>query len=204
LKPIYIMPNIDFQNLRLKLDDALTYGGPDAARRIAVRAFLAARTEENVGEMMYFSAQVAMLEENYEEAVRCLHQAIAMNSRDGAAYNDLALCQVELGHLEDALVLFDQGIAVEPGFATIHHNKGWFLNKTGHYQAAIACLRKALILEPDRAVTFENLADVYTNLDQIPQAVAACQRAIALLKPECADIKQQLKKKLRGLLLGNP
>ena len=31
--------------------------------------------------------------------------------------------------LDEAITYFDKGIEVEPDFATIYHNKGWFLNK---------------------------------------------------------------------------
>jgi tetratricopeptide (TPR) repeat protein len=190
------MLNTDFGNLRLELDEAITYEGGDTARQIAQDALTTACIEKNWGEMLYFYAQLAMLDEDYDQAEWSLSKAIEVNPHDGAAYNDLGLCRVEAGCLDDALVLFDQGIAVEPDFATIHHNKGWLLNKMGHYQKAIICLQDALRLEPNRAVTYENLADTYANLDQVPQAIEACQRAMDLLKPGCIDIRQQLQERL--------
>lgn len=193
------MSNHDFQNFRLKLDDAITYDGETEARRIAAEALAVASLKENLGEMMYFAAQLCMLDEDYEEAVRYLNKAIAANPQDGAAYNDLALCAAETGLLDTALVLFDRGIAVEPDFATIHHNKGWLLNQMGHHHKAIGCFRQALVLEPARAVTYENLADAYVHLRQILPAIEAYQKALILLKPDCSEIREQLKQRLSRL-----
>lgn len=193
------MSNENFLHFRLKLDDAITYDGEEEARRVAEEALASASAKENVGEMMYFAAQVCMLNEDYEEAVRYLHKAIGANPKDGAAYNDLALCAAESGFLDEALVLFDKGIAVEPDFATVHHNKGWTLNHMGHHHQAIDCFRKALALEPARAVTYENLADAYVHLRRIPQAIEAYQKALVLLKPSCSEIREHLKQRLNLL-----
>lgn len=189
----------DFQDFRLRLDDAITYHGSEAAWRIAGQALEAARSTESLGEMMYFAAQLAMLEEDYEQAVRYLRNAITANPRDGAAYNDLALCKAEAGRLDEALALFDKGISVEPDFATIHHNKGWLLSKMGYYRKAIVFFQEALRLDPGRAVTYENLADTYAHLHQFELAITACRKALEVLKPGCPDIRQQLEDKLDEL-----
>ena len=106
---------------------------------------------------------------------------------------------VELGIIEEAFYYFDKGIEVEPDYATIHHNKGWLLNKIGRHSEAIECFRRALELEPDRAVTYENLANALANLKDYQKALACYKKAIDLLKPEYSDIKEQIIAEMRLL-----
>src|SRR5690349_12615141 len=104
----------DFNKLRRLLDEAMTYADQEEATRLAREGLNAAIREERMGEIMYFKAQRFIIDENYEEALTALDQAIKYNPKDGAAYNDRALCKMELGASE-ALVLgdFDRGIKVE-------------------------------------------------------------------------------------------
>jgi len=76
---------------------------------------------------------------------------------------------VEIGIIDDAIGYFDRGIAAEPDYATIYHNKGWLLNNIGRHTEAVRCFRKALELEPERAVTYDNLATLYTTSEITPE-----------------------------------
>ncbi len=195
------METIDFVKLRQQLDEAVTYADFVAARCLADEGLMNAQYQEDLNEIMYFRAQREIIEENYEAAIKCLGQAIKYNPNDGAAYNDRALCVIELtGNEILALADFDKGIEVEPDYATIHHNKGWFLNNRGHYQEAIRCFEKTLELEPDRAVTYENLADAYLNLGFKSEAINAFQNALIYLNPSYTEIKEQIEDNLRKLL----
>lgn len=199
------MKTVDFSKLRRELDDAITYADLDAARRLAREGLNSARRQELLGEIMYFSAQRVIIDEHYEEALRRLDLAIKYDPSDGAAYNDRALCGIELGWDERrALADFDKGIEVEPDYAGVYHNKGWYLNKLGRHQEALPYLEKALALEPDRAVTYENLADVYLNLGEGQKAITAFRKALQCLKPGCTGIKDQIEAKIKMLMNPGP
>ncbi|HRZ14222.1 MAG TPA: tetratricopeptide repeat protein [Candidatus Omnitrophota bacterium] len=186
--------------LRLQLDDAITYGSRKQAARIAAEGLRQARQRADAGEIEYFKAQKYILRAMYVSAIEHLDAAIRHNPADGAAFNDRALCMVELGIIDEAFAYFDKGIAVEPDYATIHHNKGWLLNNIGHFSEAIRCFREALALEPDRAVTYDNLADALYNLGDVRGALEAYKKVLSLLKPgRCRGIRKQILAQIKNL-----
>jgi len=189
-----------FAVLRRKLDYAITYGTKKKAAAIAREGLQRALNARRLGDIEYFRAQLQIIRKNFATAIDHLDRAIKLNPYDGAAYNDRALCMVELGIIDEALPFFDRGIEVEPDYATIHHNKGWLLNNIGRHTEAIACFRKALKLEPDRAVTYDNLADAQANLGDKKKALKSYRRVLELLRPEeCGSIKKQVRARMKEL-----
>ncbi len=187
----------DLIDLRLKLDDAITYGTRPKAMRLAREGLRQARQKGLAGEEEYFRGQLDILNERFTGAIEHFDAAIRHNPYDGASFNDRALCMVELGIIDEALEYFDKGIKVEPDFATIHHNKGWLLNNIGRHTEAIRCFRKALALEPDRAVTYDNLADALYNMGDYAGAVTAYNKVLQLLEPGCCrTVRAQVKKRI--------
>ncbi len=190
----------DLCELRVKLDEAITYGAKNEAFKVAKEGLSESRKKGLSGEVEYFKGQIDILNENYAAAIEHFDAAIKYNPNDGAAYNDRALCMVELGIIDEAFVYFDKGIEVEPDYATIYHNKGWLLNNIGHHSAAIEYFKKALALEPERAVTYDNLADAFYNLSDYKGALKAYRKVLELLKPGCLrGIRRQIKEKIKVL-----
>jgi tetratricopeptide (TPR) repeat protein len=192
-----------FPEVRKELDDAITYGTQKASLAIARRGLRLSRAAAAAGEMEYFRAQIQIIKENFVTAIEHCDRAIACNPHDGAAFNDRALCMIELGIIDEAMPFFDRGIAVEPDYATIYHNKGWLLNNIGRHTEAIRCFHKALELEPDRAVTYDNLADAQLSLGDREGALVSYRKVLALLKPgQCRSIRKQIQTCIDGLERG--
>jgi Flp pilus assembly protein TadD len=187
----------EFLQLRIELDRAITFGRDIEAFAIAQNGLAAAKAKNIPAEAEYFRAQFFILDEDFFAAIAHLDKAIALNPCDGAAFNDKALCLIELGKFDEALSNFDQGILAEPDYASVYHNKGWFLNKLGRFHEAIECFNKTLELEPERAVTYENLGDVYLNLGLKDNARQAYQNALKCLPDDCEGIKAQLEKLIK-------
>ncbi len=201
---LHMMSTIHFPLLRRKLDDAITYADFDLARQLAREGLEGAQAQELLGEIMYFKAQLAIIDEHYGKAISFLNRAIEANACDGAAYNDRALCTIELGGNEaQALADFDKGIEVESDYANVYHNKGWYLNKLGKHLDAIPYFEKTLALEPDRAVTYENLADTYLNLGEKKKAIRALRKALQYLHPTHSHIKEQIEGKIKIIMERN-
>jgi len=188
-----------FSQLRRDIDEAITFHDLDEAGRLAAEGLRLAGEKECPAEACYFRAQQEIISEQFEAAIPHLRRALQLNPADGAAYNDLALCRIELGQIDGALELFDQGIAVEPDYATIHHNKGWFLNMLGQHETALVSFEKALEIEPGRAVTYENMADAYEHLGRIDEALSALREALRLVRASFPRIRQQIEEELRRL-----
>ena len=138
------MAMIGLSEIRFLLDDAITYGDLPAAKGLVEKGLCIAQERQWIAEEMYFKAQREIIEENDRDAILYLDLAIKHNPCDGAAYNDRALCMIELGMTQEAFSYFDQGIACEPDYANVYHNKGWLLNKLGQHAQAVSFLKKAL------------------------------------------------------------
>lgn len=193
------MANIGLSDLRRRLDDAITYAGTSAAGRLVQEGLRISRERGMHAEEMYFKAQQEILEGNFNDAIVYLDSAIKLNPLDGAAYNDRALCMVEMGMTDAAIPYFDKGIEKEPDYATIYHNKGWLLNKIGEHRQAAALFGKALEIEPNRAVTYENLADAYLNLGLKKEALEALRKALEFLPSSCPEIREQIESGIKEL-----
>lgn len=192
--------NSEFSELRIKLDEAITYGTHKEAVKLAKQGLKEAEINNLPGEIEYFKGQIGLLNKNFTSAIEHFDSAIKYNPKDGAAYNDRALCMIELGIIDEAFFYFDKGIEVEPDYATIYHNKGWLLNNIGKHSGAIKYFQKALSLEPNRAVTYDNLADALFNLSDYRGAEEAYRKVLELLKPgSCREIRKQIKEKIHFL-----
>lgn len=186
-----------FLELRIKLDNTITYGSKKKSFEVAALALEKARKAGNIGEIEYFQGQREIIKERFSSAIEHFDLAIRHNPADGAAYNDKALCLVELGFIEEGLRCFDKGIKAEPDYATIYHNKGWLLNNIGLSSQAIECFNKALFLEPDRAVTYDNLADAFYNLGEYRRSLECYEKVLVLLKPgDAKGIRKPIKEKI--------
>jgi len=193
------MHNKTIDDIRVELDEAITYGDCDIAMTLAADGLNLARQQKNLAEQCYFSGQMKLLHEEYPSALDYFDRAIDHNPQDGASYNDRALCMIELGTLNGAMEYFDKGIAVEPTFATIHHNKGWFLNKLGQHNEALSCFEKALALDANRAVTYENAGNAYEHLGDSERAKLYYQQALLHLKPHYPHIREALEQRIAAL-----
>lgn len=193
----------DLIDLRIKLDEAITYGTHLQAVKLARQGLKEAQDKGFRGEVEYFKGQIELLKKNFTTAIEHFDAAIEHNANDGAAYNDRALCMVELGIIDEAFYYFDKGIEVEPDYATIYHNKGWLLNNIGRHSEAIECFRMALELEPNRAVTYDNLADALFNLNDYQGARDSYKKVLQLLKPGCCrGIRKQITARIKSIETG--
>ncbi|MCD4779081.1 MAG: tetratricopeptide repeat protein [Candidatus Omnitrophica bacterium] len=193
------MNHSKFTELRKSIDEAITFNNLAAAQQLAEQGLQLAQYMEVLGEIMFFKAQFEIINENYDTAISYLDKAIKYNPSDGAAYNDRALCMVDLGMIDGVLEYFDKGIDAEPDFATIYHNKGWFLNKLGQHHKALDCLKKTLALESNRPVTYENIADVYSNLGKKKKAIQAYEKALDCLHSSYENIIKQIHDEIQRL-----
>jgi len=190
----------EFSDLRARLDEAITYGTREEALHLVRQGVENALARNLPGEVEYFKGQEDYLADKFSAAIEHFDAALKHNPSDGAAYNDRALCMVELGIIDEAFCYFDKGIEVEPDYATIYHNKGWLLNNIGRHSEAIWYFQKALELEPRRAVTYDNLADAFLSLLDYQGALTAYHKVLELLRPgSCHEIRQEISRQIKSI-----
>lgn len=193
------MNHPDFTQLRRLIDHAITFNDLKTAQELALQGLNKSLKMDILGEQMFFRAQLEIIKDQFDTAIKYLDKAIEYNPQDGAAFNDRALCMIECGVIEGVREYFDQGIAVEPDYETIYHNKGWFLNNIGEHLGALALFQKALELDPTRAVTYENMANVYENLGLKEEALHCYHQALNFIDDSFVDVIQQIHVRIQSL-----
>src|SRR5262249_30257536 len=78
---------------------------------------------------------------------------------------------------------YDKAIALKPGFAEAHNNRGNALMKLNRHEEAIGSYDKAIALNPDFAEAYNDRANALMDLKHHEEAIASYDKAIAL-KPD--------------------
>ena len=90
----------------------------------------------------------------------------------------LSRCLLELGRDREAWTVLHHAAALAPGDAGVHSNRGVVEARFDDPAAAVAADRRALVLEPARAATWCNLANLEAARDD-DRALADYDRAVA-------------------------
>ena len=77
--------------------------------------------------------------------------------RDGNLIHDRAVCLFQLGRKKEALEQLDAAVALEPDNPYRYSSRAWIRAALKDVDGAIADYRKALDLDPDDAITLNNL-----------------------------------------------
>jgi predicted Zn-dependent protease len=88
------------------------------------------------------------------------------------------LCDAANGHLavgefEEAIALYRNCVALDPGFFDGWHALGMALLKTGSVKEAIGCGLQSVTLQPNDLLAWTSLSQMYVRDGNIPEAEAA-------------------------------
>lgn len=95
------------------------------------------------------------------------------------------------GRFEDLLEAATGAASRHPDLPVVHNLIGAAHAELGHYDAAIAAIRRAIEIDPENAFAHHNLGSVFMRTDR-PQEAISCFLHAAELQPDRADL-------LRGL-----
>jgi protein O-GlcNAc transferase len=102
----------------------------------------------------------------------------------------------QAGRLAEAEALYRQILAQHPDHAEALHLIGVLAGQTGHADAAIDLIGRAIQLKPDFPEAYSNLACAHAAKGQIDQAIAA-YRTVVKLRPSSAEARHGLATVLR-------
>ncbi len=109
----------------------------------------------------------------YFDRAAAIQPGLAIFSNRGAALQIL-------GRTEEALVSYDQALALGPDNPVLIYNRGAALQHLGRTEEALASYQKALQLDPNYAAALNNAGNALRSLHRYPEALASYNRAIAL------------------------
>ncbi|MCX7027537.1 MAG: tetratricopeptide repeat protein [Spirochaetes bacterium] len=97
---------------------------------------------------------------NWADGAEAFEKAAILGSQESDTYNELALCQMELGNLDQARVSLEKALRLEPENVKIIVNLGALVLRMGEKGEALGFFRSALEIDPDDSLAAEWIARV--------------------------------------------
>lgn len=133
--------------------------------------------------------------QHYQEAIQ---QPVLPKLKLGAMNNFASLLK-DCGELQNAQLLYEQALSIDPNFAIAYCNLGATLKAMGQFTAAIEQYHQAIRLNPNYAEAYQNLGVVLLKLGQVPRSLEAFRTAIALHQQQNPSEAERLKQGLREI-----
>jgi tetratricopeptide (TPR) repeat protein len=142
----------------------------------------------------------------YDKAADLFRKSIALDPPNAAeAYNYLGFMWAEHNmHLEEAEEMIKRALQIDPNNGAYLDSLGWLDYRKGKLDQALSELMRAAqnISHPD-PVVFDHIADTYSKLNKVPQALEYWQKAIAL-DPGNKVIADKIENTKTKMSKGNP
>ncbi len=127
------------------------------------------------------------------EAETVLQGLLDLDPNFAPALNYLGYMWADQGqNLDQALVLVQQAVALEPDNGAYIDSLGWAHYQLGQYEEARAHLERAARLVGDDAIVLEHLGDLYRALGEFEQAREFYHRSLALDGENAGQVREKL------------
>jgi Flp pilus assembly protein TadD len=97
---------------------------------------------------------------------------------DARLHRDLALCYLDDGRVDDAIIQFERSLALEPNAVDQHYELGVILLKTNRLDAAATHFRRALELKPDDPESYNSLGAIAYVRGASDEAIRLFQQSV--------------------------
>jgi superkiller protein 3 len=117
----------------------------------------------------------------HDEGISALDRALQLEPKNVEYIYIAGVCYELKGKpgWKQAEAYYLKAVQFAPGNAQLRHKLGALLQQEGRYQEAIAEYQKAIALNPDQFISYNNLGNCWLALNQPKQAVTLYQQAIA-------------------------
>src|SRR6059058_2922175 len=142
----------------------------------------------------------------YEKAADLLRKSIALDPANAAeAYNYLGYMWADHNmQLDEAEEMIKRALEIEPNNGSYLDSLGWAEFRKGKFDQALAdLLRAAKSMGREDPVVFEHIGDTYLNLDRVPEALEAWQKALAL-DPKNKKLAEKIESTKATITKGSP
>jgi serine/threonine protein kinase/cytochrome c-type biogenesis protein CcmH/NrfG len=104
----------------------------------------------------------------------------AVHAPNVGEFNLLGMTFSQLGHMDDAIRFFDDGLDISPLDRYLLINKGTTLRESARFQEALKCYEMALEVAPDSAALWGNMARLFVEMCNPSAALGALDRGLEL------------------------
>lgn len=134
----------------------------------SIRTLLRVRPNSATGHRL--RAELLCRRKSLVEAVEVAIHAVSLNPREPLGYHVLGLCHEARKCFKGALNVCDEGIALTPGFAPLHAQRGHILLQLRGPKAAEASIEAALKLAPDSSFVLRRAATLALACNDLSRA----------------------------------
>ncbi|HEX4713338.1 MAG TPA: tetratricopeptide repeat protein, partial [Ktedonobacteraceae bacterium] len=114
----------------------------------------------------------------WQNGVSLMTHALACNSDNSLAHNNLGVALARQGKLPEAIQHFERALQLKPDYAEAYDNLGAALVRQGKLPEAIEQYERALQLKPDYVEACNNLGAVLADQGKVSEAVQYYKRAL--------------------------
>ncbi|MBE0697714.1 MAG: tetratricopeptide repeat protein [Anaerolineaceae bacterium] len=147
--------------------------------------FISTPTPTRAPESFLKDAQDLIAKGKINQAIEMYKEAVKADPRNPAIYVTLARWQVLYGDYSGAMENVENALLVNPNHALAKAVRGWILGKQGEFLAGETELDAALTLDPNSALAYAYLAELYldrisanqADLNTLDKAIKASQTA---------------------------
>lgn len=126
---------------------------------------------EDKAEVIHTIAQSFEQIGRYKTALKYLHEAYKLDSKNIMLLFDIGYCYEKLGQINKSIEFYIQYIDKEPFSENAWYNLGILYNKFEKFPEAIEAYEYALAINPNFSVAYFNLANAYSNYEDFHNAI---------------------------------
>jgi tetratricopeptide (TPR) repeat protein len=135
---------------------------------------------------------------DYVGATAEYEEALKLDPKYVLALNNLAMTQMRLGKMDEALHLADQALSLSPEDPGLFDTEGWILFNKAEFTRASEALEKAVAGDVENPTYRYHLAASYEKLGKRKKALEQCKKAIESShpfpeRPEAQSLVEHLK-----------
>lgn len=116
----------------------------------------------------------------YDEALRHVAQAIALDPDYSTAYLQQGRIFRNMGRYDEAVAAFDKALSLDPDYPLVWLNKGLALLDQGRYEEALALADRYIRAEPNDPSGWNNKGNVYAKLGRFAESIACYDEALKI------------------------
>jgi tetratricopeptide (TPR) repeat protein len=136
--------------------------------------------DPSIADAYYMLGTLCQADERLEAACAHLRKVLELDSYFEFAYIDLCKLLFQLGQLEEAKQIINEGISHIPTNPNLHFYLGNIYHEQNQLEFAVASFQRALLIQPDHAEVLGNLGIVLLKMENLDEAVAAFRKAVQL------------------------